>query len=259
MKSGLFRCTACQHKVSVIADTMFQGTRKPLKLWFQAIWYVTSQKFGGNALGLKRILGLNSYQTAWSWLHKMRRAMLKPWRSMLSGKVEVDETNIGGRDRGGKRGRGAGRKSIVVIAVEVHETQGFGRIRMQRIPDMSSDTLIPFVKSNVAPGAIVLTDSWRGYNGLEQFGYVHEKVNHAYSGDPAHVSMPGVHRVSSLLKRWLLGTHQGAVSEKHLDYYLDEYTFRFNRRTSKARGLLFYRLLEQAVCEAPTTYREIVR
>jgi transposase-like protein len=259
MKSGLFRCTACQHKVSVIAGTMFQGTRKPLKLWFQAIWYVTSQKFGGNALGLKRILGLNSYQTAWSWLHKMRRAMVKPGRSLLSGKVEVDETNIGGRDRGGKRGRGAGRKSIVVIAVEVHEPKGFGRIRMQRIPDMSSDTLIPFVKSNVAPGAIVLTDSWRGYNGLEQFGYVHEKVNHADSGDPAHVSMPGVHRVSSLLKRWLLGTHQGAVSEKHLDYYLDEYTFRFNRRTSKARGLLFYRLLEQAVCEAPTTYREIVR
>jgi transposase-like protein/ribosomal protein L37AE/L43A len=259
MKSGLFRCSACQHKVSVIAGTIFQGTRKPLKLWFQAIWYVTSQKFGGSALGLKRILGLNSYQTAWSWLHKMRRAMVRPERSLLSGSVEVDETFIGGKEHGGKRGRGAGKKSIVAIAIEVHEPMGFGRVRMKRIPDVSGDNLIPFVCSSIARGSNVLTDSWRGYNGLEKSGYAHKKVNLSNSGDPAHVSMPGVHRVSSLLKRWLLGTHQGAVSEKHLDYYLDEYTFRFNRRTSTARGLLFYRLLEQAVCEAPTTYREIVR
>lgn len=259
MKSGLFRCAACQHKVSVIAGTIFQGTRKSLKLWFQAIWYVTSQKFGGSALGLKRVLGLNSYQTAWSWLHKMRRAMVRPGRSLLSGRVEVDETIIGGKEHSGKRGRGAGRKSIVVIAIEVHEPMGFGRVRMQRIPDVSGDNLIPFVCSSVAPGSNVLTDSWGGYNALEQSGYIHEKINLSDSGDPAHVSLPGVHRVASLLKRWLLGIHQGAVSEKHLDYYLDEYTFRFNRRTSKARGLLFYRLLEQAVCEAPTTYREIVR
>jgi len=258
MKSGLYRCTACQHKVSVIAGTIFQGTRKPLKLWFQAIWYVTSQKFGGSALGLKRVLGLNSYQTAWSWLHKMRRAMVRPGRSLLSGRVEVDETLVGGKEHGGKRGRGAGRKSIVVIAIEVHEPMGFGRVRMKRIPDVSGDSLIPFVLSTVVPESIVLTDSWGGYNALEQSGYVHEKVNLSASGDPAHVSLPGVHRVASLLKRWLLGTHQGAVSEKHLDYYLDEYTFRFNRRTSKARGLLFYRLLEQAVSETPTTYREIV-
>lgn len=258
MKSGLFRCAACQHKISVIAGTIFQGTRKPLKLWFQAIWYVTSQKFGGSALGLKRILGLNSYQTAWSWLHKMRRAMVRPGRSLLTGRVEVDETLIGGKGHGGKRGRGAERKSIVVIAIEVHEPMGFGRVRMQRIPNVSGDNLIPFIRSSVAPESNVLTDSWGGYNALEQSGYVHKKVNLSDSGDPAHVSLPGVHRVASLLKRWLLGTHQGAVSGKHLNYYLDEYTFRFNRRTSKARGLLFYRLLEQAVCEAPTTYREIV-
>jgi len=259
MKSGLFRCSVCQHKVSIIAGTIFQGTRKPLKVWFQAIWYVTSQKFGGSALGLKRVLGLNSYQTAWSWLHKMRRAMVRPSRSLLSGRVEVDETLIGGKESGGKRGRGAGKKSIVTIAVEVHEPMGFGRIRMKRIPNVKGDSLIPFICSVVSPGTNVLTDSWRGYNGLEKSGYKHEKINLSDSGDPAHVSMPGVHRVSSLLKRWLLGTHQGAVSEKHLDYYLDEYTFRFNRRTSKARGLLFYRLLQQAVCVAPTTYKEIVR
>lgn len=258
MNTGLLRCSTCQHKASVIAGTIFQGTRKPLKLWFQAIWYVTSQKFGGNALGLKRVLGLNSYQTAWSWLHKMRRAMVIPGWSLLSGRVEVDETLIGGKDQGGKRGRGAGKKSIVVIAIEVLEPMGFGRVRMQRILDLSEDRLIPFIRDSVSTGSNVLTDSWPGYNCLEQFGYVHKKVNLSDSGDPAHVSLPGVHRVASLLKRWLLGTHQGAVSEKHLDYYLDEYTFRFNRRTSNARGLLFYRLLEQAVRETPTTFKEIV-
>ena len=165
---------------------------------------------------------------------------------------------LGGIEHGGKRGRGAGRKSIVVIAIEVHKPMGFGRVRMKHIPDLSGDSLIPFVLSTIVPGSIIQTDCWGGYNALEKSGYVHEKVNISDSGDPAHVSLPGVHRVASLLKRWLLGTHQGAVSEKHLDYYLDEYTFRFNRRTSIARGLLFYRLLEQAVNITPTTYREIV-
>lgn len=255
--ADLIRCAACRYNVSVTAGTIFQGTRKPLKLWFQAIWYVTSQKFGGNALGLQRVLGLGSYQTAWSWLHKMRRAMVRPGRDKLSGNVEVDETLTGGKDQGGKRGRGAGRKSIVAIAVEVHKPKGFGRIRMQRIPDASAQSLIPFVNSSVIPGSTVLTDYWRGYNGLEQFGYIHEKVKLSESGDPAHIAMPGVHRISSLLKRWILGTHQGSVSDKHLDYYLDEYTFRFNRRTSRARGLLFYRLLQQAVAMPPVTYKEM--
>lgn len=256
--TGLIRCAACQRKVSVIAGTIFQGTRKPLKLWFQAIWYVTSQKFGGNALGLQRVLGLGSYQTAWSWLHKMRRAMVRPERERLSGNVEVDETLVGGEEHGGKRGRGAGRKSIVVIAIEVHDPKGFGRVRMQRIPDASGKSLIPFVCNSVEPGATILTDSWIGYNALQENGYRHRRVNMAESGDPAHVVLPGVHRIASLLKRWIIGTLQGSVSNKHFDYYLDEYTFRFNRRNSKARGLLFYRLLQQAVMIAPVTYRKLV-
>ena len=255
--ADLMRCATCRHNVSVTAGTIFQGTRKPLKLWFQAIWYVTSQKFGGNALGLQRVLGLGSYQTAWSWLHKMRRAMVRTGRDKLSGNVEVDETLIGGEDRGGKRGRGAGRKSIVAVAVEVHNPKGFGRVRMQRIPDASARSLIPFVKSSVTQGSTILTDSWRGYNEIEQHGYIHERVRLSDSGDPAHIAMPGVHRISSLLKRWIIGTHQGSVSQKHLDYYLDEYTFRFNRRTSKARGLLFYRLLQQAVAVPSITYKEL--
>jgi len=258
MAEGLIRCSKCKQKTSVLAGTIFHRTRKPLRLWFQAIWYVTSQKFGGNALGLKRVLGLGSYQTAWSWLHKMRRAMVRPDRDKLHGIVEVDETLVGGEDKGGKRGRGAERKSIVVIALEIHEPIGYGRVRMQRVSDFSSESLIPFVREVVQRGSEVHTDSWGGYNELEGLEYHHEKINVTATGDPAHVLMPGVHRVSSLLKRWLLGTHQGAVSAKHLDYYLDEYTFRFNRRKSNARGMLFYRLLQQAVATGPFSYNEIV-
>ena len=258
MDTGLFRCSVCKHKVSITAGTIFQGTRKPLRTWFQAIWYITNQKSGGSALGLKRLFGLGSYQTAWSWLHKMRYAMVRDGRSLLSGNVEVDETLVGGKEKGGKRGRGAGKKSIVLIAVEVHEPMGFGRVRMQCVSDASGDSLIPFVHKNVKPGSVVMTDCWKGYSKLEEHGYTHKKINISESGDPAHVHLPGVHRISSLLKRWLLGTHQGAVRPEHLDYYLDEYTFRFNRRASKARGMLFYRLLEQAVCIDPLPYRKIV-
>ena len=248
MSTGLFHCSACKHKVSIIARTIFQGTRKPLRIWFQAIWYVTSQKFGGSALGLQHALDLGSYQTAWSWLHKMRRAMVLGGRSPLSGNVEIDETFVGGKKQGGKPGRGAGKKSIVLIAIELHEPMGFGRVKMKRVFDVSGDSLIPFVCENVKPGSVVITDCWKGNNMLEEHGYTHYKINISKSGDPAHVHLPGVHRIASLLKRWLLGAHQGAVRPKHLDYYLDEYTFRFNLRSSKARGMLFYRLLEQAEC-----------
>ncbi len=247
MGTGLFRCSVCKHKVSIIVGTIFQGTRKPLRTWFQAIWYITNQKSGGSALDLKRLLGLGSYQTAWSWLHKMQHAMVRDGRSSLSGNVEVDETLVGGKDKGGKRGRGAGKKSIVLIAVEIHEPMGFGRVRMQRVSNASGDSLIPFVCKNVKSGSVIMTDCWKGYSKLEEQGYTHKKINISKSGDPAHVHLPGIHRIASLLKRWLLGTHQGAVRPEHLDYYLDEYTFRFNRRASKARGMLFYRLLEQAV------------
>jgi transposase-like protein len=188
----------------------------------------------------------------------MRRAMVRPGRQPLSGTVEVDETYVGGKDTGGKRGRGAGKKTIVVVGLEVFDPKGFGRVRMQSIPDVSSDALIPFICNEVTPGSTVTTDCWSGYNGLGKKGFVHKRINLSASGDPAHVNLPGVHMVASLLKRWLLGTHQGAVRPSHLDYYLDEYTFRFNRRTSKARELLFYRLLSQSVCVAPVPYKEII-
>jgi transposase-like protein len=255
---GNIRCSKCQRQTSPIAGTIFEGTRKPLRTWFQAIWYVTSQKFGGNALGLKRVLGLGSYQTAWSWLHKMRRSMVRPGRDRLSGRVEVDETYVGGEEKGA-RGRQTERKAIVAIAIEIHSPMGFGRVRMRQVPDVSSDSLTEFVQYAVQPGSAVLTDGWSGYSKLRQKGYSHEVIVLSDTGDPAHVTLPGVHRIASLLKRWLLSTHQGAVRRKHLDYYLDEYTFRFNRRNSKARGLLFYRLCQQAVQVGPLSYAQIVR
>jgi transposase-like protein len=255
---GYLHCRDCDAEVSVTAGTVFEGTRIPLQTWFAAMWLVTSQKDGASALGLKRVLGFGSYQTAWTWLHKLRRAMVRPGRDRLCGHIEVDETYLGGTDVGGKRGRGSEGKEIVVIALEVHSPKGFGRLRTRRIPDVSGSSLVPFVCDVAEKGSTILTDGWGGYNQLSKCGYEHDRVVVSGSGDPAHISLPGVHRIAALIKRWLLSTHQGSVSGKHLDYYLDEYTFRFNRRTSRSRGLLFYRLVEQAVQTPPLSYREIV-
>ncbi len=185
--------------------------------------------------------------------------MVRPGREQLHGSIEVDETYVGGVATAGKRGRGAENKAIVVIAVETLHPKGFGRIRMRRIPDVSSDSLMSFIRDVAEPDAQILTDGWGGYNGLTERGYTHSRTVLSDSGDPTHVAMPGVHRIAALLKRWLLGIHQGAVSGKHLDYYLDEYTFRFNRRMSRSRGMLFYRLMQQAVAaESLPSYRQLV-
>ncbi len=253
---GHLRCTGCHRQTSAIAGTIFEGTRKPLRTWFQAMWFVTSQKSGGSALGLQRVLGLGSYQTAWSWLHKLRRAMVRPGRDRLSGTVEVDETYVGGPETG-VHGRKTERKSIVVVAAEVDGT-GIGRIRLHCVQDVSGENLLPFVQCVVQPGSEVHTDGWGDYGGLSAVGYKHKVTNIKRSGRLAHELLPRVHRVASLLKRWLLGTHQGRVSGEHLDYYLDEFTFRFNRRRSRSRGLLFYRLLQQAASADPVPYRQIV-
>lgn len=253
---GSLRCTACQRQTSPTAGTIFEGTRKPLRTWFLAMWYVTSQKQGISALGVQRVLGLASYQTAWTWLHKLRRAMVRPDRDRLHGEVEVDETYLGGVETK-VVGRQTHKKSIVVIAAEIRG-RGTGRIRIRRVTDVSGDSLVSFVQAAVSPGAVVHTDGWRGYNGVENAGYDHRSRNISASGDPAHIVMPRVHRVAALVGRWWLGIHQGAISAQHLGYYLDEYTFRFNRRSSQARGMLFFRLLEQSVQVDPVPYRRIV-
>ena len=255
---GYLHCRDCGAEVSVTAGTVFERTRISLKTWFAAMWFVTSQKDGASALGLQRVLGFGSYQTAWTWLHKLRRAMVRPGRDRLRGRLEVDETYVGGSRMGGQRGRGSEGKEIVVIAVEVHSPKGFGRVRMRRIPDVSGSSLVAFVCDVAEKGSTILTDGWGGYNQLSECGYGHTKVVLSDTADPAHIRMPGVHRIAALVKRWLLSTHQGSFSGKHLEYYLDEYTFRFNRRTSRSRGLLFYRLMEQVVATAPSPYRQIV-
>jgi transposase-like protein len=254
---GQLRCTSCQRQTSPIAGTIFEGTRKPLRVWFQAMWYVTNQKLGVSALGLQRVLGLGSYQTAWAWLHKLRRAMVRPGRDRLAGDVEVDETYMGASETG-VVGRQTEKKVIVAIAAEV-DGRGTGRIRLARINDVSGESLGAFVRASVCEGATVRTDGWQAYNELSRIGYRHRPKNISARGDPAHVVMPRVHRVASLLKRWWLGTHQGAIRAAHLDYYLDEFTFRFNRRRARSRGLLFYRLLQQALLVDPVPYGRIVR
>ncbi len=244
---GRYHCAGCGRQTTVTAGTIFQDTRKPLGLWFRAIWHVVSQKHGVSALGLQRVLGLRSYETAWTWMHKLRCAMVRPGRERLSGMAEVDETYYGG-EKPGKRGRGAEGKALIMIAVEVNGKR-MGRIRLKRVADASARSLEPAVQGAVEPGSTVLTDGWNGYVGLDQLGYRHKVVDHrAVVGDNL---LPHVNRVAGLLKRWLLGTHQGAVEHSHLDYYLDEYTFRFNRRTSRSRGKLFYRLVQQAAMVDP--------
>lgn len=258
-------CRSCSTQSTVTAGTIFEKTRTPLRVWLAAAWYVTNQKQGVSALGLQRVLGLGSYQTAWAMLHRLRRAMVRPERERLSGIVEVDETYlaISDREQPVARGRGKGRKSqthqtLVVIAVELHEPKGFGRLRLERIQNDSTEQVIPFVLANIEPGSQVRTDGSSAYRDLADLGYVHQRTVHLGSDVPAHVSMVGVHRVAALVKRWVLGTHQGAVQPAHLDAYLDEFVFRFNRRASRSRGLLFYRLLEQAVVTDPLTYRGVV-
>ena len=214
----LFQCTRCNSQISVIAGTIFHGTHKSLTLWFRTIWWVTGQKNGASALGLQRILGLGSYRTAWMWLHKLRRAMVTPGRDRLAGIIEVDESYIGGKKQG-RRGRGAAGKALVVIAVEINDSR-IGRIRLQRVPDASAASLEEAVKTVADQGSLICTDGWCSYSQLSNLGYIHDIVH-----EEANIGknlLPSCHRVASLLKRWLMGTHQGAVSHEHLDYYLDE-------------------------------------
>lgn len=255
---ALWVCAACGYQASVTAGTIFQGTHYPLTLWFRAIWWVTSQKTGASALGLQRVLGLGSYRTAWTWLHKLRRAMVRPGRDRLAGRVEVDETYWGGPGEGAHGRKRTPKKALIVVAAQ-EDGAGIGRIRMRRVRDASAASLQPFIRAAIAPGSLVRTDGWEGYTGLQAHGYSHEIKPLRRRPGAAVALLPRVHRVVALLKRWLLGTHQGAVSVAHLDYYLDEFTFRFNRRTSRSRGKLFYRLLQQAIAVDPVPYAAMVK
>ncbi len=254
-------CNACKHQTSVTAGTILSKTRTPLRIWLAAAWYLTNQKQGVSALGLQRVLGLGSYQTAWTMLHRFRRAMVRPDREKLKGTVEVDETYLSISDRQqpiSSTGRKSSTNKVqIIIAVEMLQPKGFGRIRLRRIDSDNTENVIGFVQEMIEPGSVVCTDGLASYRKLKDLGYLHNKIVMLGSDVPAHISMTGVHRVAALIKRWILGTHHGSVQPGQLDAYLDEFVFRFNRRTSGSRGLLFYRLLQQAMVTAPVTYEDV--
>lgn len=254
----LIHCIGCEHQASVTASTIFHGTRKPLILWFHIIWWIVAQKTGASAYNLTDFMGFGSYRTAWTWLHKLRRAMVRPNRERLLGTVEVDETFIGGKESGeGTQGRGAETKSLVVVATECKGKQ-IGRVRFRIISEASADELKPFIHETIEPGSKIITDGWNGYSFLSKSKYyTHEVKTISGSGKQAHELLPHVHMVDSLLKRWINGTYQGNVSPKHLSYYLDEYAFRFNRKMSTYRGKLFYRLIQQALSTTPKPFKEL--
>ena len=248
-KDGVFQCRGCHTNVSPTAGTVFHRSKISLRLWYRAIWWMTNQKMGINAMGLQRLLGLPSYQTAWTMLHKLRRAMVRPGREQLCGKVEVDETLVGGL-RPGNPSRQA--KEIVIIAAEIRRN-GIGRIRVARLPDENGPTIVNFVKKNVAVGSQISSDGAWAYSWLPDHGYTHRRLPGA-----GHKELPAVHRIAALLKRWLLGTFQGRASPHQLEHYHDEYAFRFNRRHSAKRGKLFHRLVQQCAGCAPTPYQAMI-
>jgi transposase-like protein len=251
---GLMVCKCCKYELSITSGTIFHKSKLSLVVIYRVLWWMVAQKNGVSASGLQRILGLGSYRTAWTWLHKFRRLMVFPGREKLSGKIEVDETFVGGK-KSGKRGRGSEGKSLVVIAIELME-KGTGRLRLSLVPDASKKSLGKFISTNIKTGSTLITDGWKGYKDLSNKGYKHiiEEKTKELDGEKI---LHNVHRIAALLKRWLLGTHQNYIGEQYLSYYLDEYTFRYNRRKSNTRGLLFRRLIEQGVSHVPVDYKRI--
>jgi transposase-like protein len=229
-----------------------QDTHVSLTNGFWAAYLVSTLTPGISALQLKRQLGLGSYRTAWMLLHKLRRGMVNLQREPLHAKVEVDEVYIGGPEKGLRGGRELANKALVVGAVEVRG-EGSGRVRLKLIPDASAASLTGFVKANVEPGAVVLTDGWPSYASLSEMGYRHRP---RVQGDPkrAEKLSPRIHRVFGNLKTWLRGTHHG-VDNKHLQAYLDEFTFRFNRRRTPMAA--FQTLLGLGSHQGPTTYHQL--
>ena len=248
-RRGLWQCKACGYQTSVTSGTVLHRTRMPLTLWFWAAYLVTTHTPGLSALQLQRQLGIDSYETAWAILHKLRRAMVRPDRERLKEKVEVDETYLGGPEVGLRGGRQLLDKALVVAAVEVRG-KASGRVRLQMVPDASGPTLTGFVKANVERGAVVLTDGWQGYAPLSGLGYKHRPRTQGAPERAARI-LPRIHRVFGNLKTWLRGTHHG-VGHQHLQAYLDEFTFRFNRRRTPMAS--FQTLLGLATLHGPTSY-----
>lgn len=247
---GLWHCQGCQRQSSVTVGTVFEGSRKPLRLWFHVMWLMMAQKTGLSANNLCDTYGFGSYQTAWGWLQKLRSVMIRIGRERLIGRVEVDEAYVGGQKEG-TRGRGAEGKTLVLVAIEGEIKKKLGRVRFRCVETISQDIVRSFVQDYVEPGTIVVTDGLSIYDKLNAAGFDHRPHILSTGGEVAREQLDHVHLVISLLKRWLGGTHQGAVAPSHLQAYLDEFSFRFNRRLSQYRGKLFHRLMQQAVTTRP--------
>jgi len=247
---GLWHCQGCQRQSSVTVGTVFEDSRKPLRLWFHVMWLMMAQKTGLSAKNLCDTYEFGSYQTAWGWLQKLRSVMIRTGREHLAGRVEVDEAYVGGQKEG-TRGRGAEGKTLVLVAVEGDTNKKLGRVRFRCVAAINRDTVESFVQDYVEPGTIVVTDGLSVYDKLGAAGFDHRPHVVSTGGEVARKQLEHVHLVISLLKRWLGGTHQGAVTPSHLQAYLDEFSFRFNRRLSQHRGKLFHRLMQQAVTTRP--------
>jgi transposase-like protein len=253
LSGKLLGCSTCGNKVRILAGTIFQDTKLPLMKWFRAIWEVVRRKSGVSALALQDELGL-TYKTVWTLLHKIRRAMVRPGREKLKGTVEVDETLYGSFEEG-HPGRGSDKKALIIIGVELNDNDSLGRIRMSLIESASADNINVFIEENIDKEANIITDGWSGYHSISKHGYKHDVK--CISNEKE--ALPHVHLVISLFKRWILGTYQGGISRDQLECYLDEHVFRFNRRMSKNRGLLFQRIIENSVKVEPVTYNKISR
>ena len=251
---NIYICTRCEHNVSLSAGTIMHGTKKPVRYWFKAMWWFTTRKCGVNAVNLKELLGFGSYDTAWRWLQKLRRCTIRKAREKLCGTVEVDEFYIGAQHPG-KRGRGSSGKSIVITAVE-KQGKKIGRIRMRAISDCSSASILSFINDNVEPGSIIISDGWKGYLPLADKNYTHAAVILETMPDKEN-ALSAVHIIVSLVKRLMMGTFQGSFAAKYLQYYLDEYVFRFNRRKSLSVGKKFMRIVQQVINSTPITYAQI--
>jgi transposase-like protein len=249
LRNGRFECKKCGHQTSVTAGTLLHRTRKPLRIWFRAMWEMAARKGGINACELQRLMGFGSYGTAWNWLHKLRRAMAGRSCSRLDGFVVIDESYLGGK--GEVRGRGTS-KALVLVAAE----ENGGRIRIEPAEDASANSIGPFIKRNICADAFVTTDGWSGYSPDAIDGRQHTTEARAEdaSRDPFHMC----HLVAALLKRWWLGTYHGSMSPKHLAFYFEEFAFRFNRRKTQGIGRITSRLLEMAITSEPITEVELL-
>ena len=280
-RPDMLRCRNCRRDTRLTSETVMQRSRIPLSTWFWGAFLITSLTPGMSALQFQKMLGIKRYETAFNMLHKLRAAMIRPERDGIGGEwpVEIDETFVGGKTQG--EGRGVHHKALVAGAVEVRKRKlssgsdpnqtsatkpkhrgGHGRdiiagrLRLQVIPDRKQETLEPFVQENVQSKTEVRTDGWNGYDKFDKLGYLHKPV--AANGDHSKTEkhLPMIHIVFGNLDSWILGTHHG-VSPKHLQGYLNEFVFRFNRRFWPLVG--FNSVLKIAANTTPPTYEGLYK